>query len=211
MNKALKIFSILNKEYPLAKTALRFSNPWQILVATILSAQCTDTRVNIITKDLFKKYPHVEDYINMKPELLIKYIKSAGFYKNKSKSILGAAKMLKNDFKSKVPNTMDEMLALPGVARKTANVVLGSAYNTAEGIAVDTHVKRVTFRLGLTEEKNPDKIERDLMDQLPQNKWIMITFLLIEHGRAACRAPKPFCSECVLNKTCPKKGVIKSA
>lgn len=211
MNKTSKIFSILNKEYPLAKTALRFSNPWQILVATILSAQCTDTRVNIITKDLFKKYPDVEDYINMKPELLIKYIKSAGFYKNKSKSILGAAEMLKNDFKSNVPNTMDEILALPGVARKTANVVLGSAYNVTEGIAVDTHVKRVTFRLGLTEEKNPDKIERDLMDQLPQNKWIMITFLLIEHGRAVCKAPKPLCSECVLNKTCPKKGVTKSA
>lgn len=207
--KPLKIFSILCKEYPKAKTALKFSNAWQILVATILSAQCTDDRVNKITAELFKKYPTVDDYVKMKQNTLIKYIKSAGFYKNKSKSILGAAKKIKETFNGKVPRTLKEMITLPGVARKTANVVLGNAYNVVEGIAVDTHVKRLSYRLGLTREKNPDKIEQDLMKLYPEDKWHNVTYLLIEHGRAVCKAPTPACSKCVMAGLCPRTGVEK--
>lgn len=211
MDKHLKIFSILKKEYPDAKTALKFSNAWQILVATILSAQCRDERVNKITDKLFKEYPDVEDYVNMKQKQLIKYIKPAGFYNNKSKNILAAAKKIKKDFNGKIPETMDEITSIPGVARKTANVVLGNSYNIVEGIAVDTHVKRLSFRTGLTKEKNPDKIEKDLMKLYPESKWIKLTYLLIEHGRAICKAHKPDCVMCVLNKICPKNGVKREA
>ncbi len=210
MDKHLKIFSILKKEYPDAKTTLKFSNAWQILVATILSAQCRDERVNKITDKLFKEYPDIEDYVNMKQKQLIKYIKSAGFYNNKSKNILEAAKKIKKDFNGKIPETMDEITSVPGVARKTANVVLGNSYNIVEGIAVDTHVKRLSFRTGLTKEKKPDKIEKDLMKLYPENKWFKLTYLLIEHGRAICKAHKPDCVRCVLNKICPKKGVSRA-
>jgi len=210
MTNAQKIFDLLKKEYPQAQTALKFSNPWQILVATILSAQCTDDRVNIITKELFTKYPNISDYVGMKDEKLIKYIKSAGFYKNKSRSILASAEKIKKNFGGRVPKTMAGMTTLPGVARKTANVVLGNAYNVVEGIAVDTHVKRVTYRLGLTKETNPEKIEQDLMRLYSKDRWFTLTYILIEHGRAVCKAPAPVCSKCVLSKICHKKGVKKS-
>jgi endonuclease-3 len=207
---ALKIFSLLKKEYPNAKIALKYSTPWQLLVATILSAQCTDERVNIITDELFKKHPDLDDYVKMNQDTLITYIRPAGFFNNKSKSILNAAKKIKEKFKGELPKTMDEMLTIPGVARKTANVVLGNIYNVSEGIAVDTHVKRLSFRFDLTNQKVPEKIEKDLMKLYPKEKWYKLTYLFIEHGRAVCKAPTPTCSNCVLNKICPKKGVTKS-
>lgn len=207
MDKQKKIYSLLTKTYPRAEIALKYSTPWQLLVATILSAQCTDERVNIITENLFAEYPNVDDYINMKADELIKYIKSAGFYRNKSRSILESAKKIKKDFNGNIPKTMAEMVTLPGVARKTANVVLGNAYKVYEGVAVDTHVKRVSYRLGLTNEKNPDKIEQDLMNLYPKDKWYKLTYLIIDHGRAVCKAPAPICSKCALNKLCLKQGV----
>jgi len=206
-----EIYSRLQKKYPGAKTALRYKNPWQLLVATMLSAQCTDARVNTITARMFKEHPDLNDYINMTQKHLVSHIQSAGFYKNKSKNILAAAEKIKKDFNGKVPDNMNDLIKLPGVARKTANVVLGNAFGKNEGIAVDTHVKRVSFRLGLTKETIPDKIEQDLMKIYPKNKWFGVTHLLIEHGRETCKAPAPRCSECILKDICPKKGVNKSA
>jgi endonuclease-3 len=210
MPEQLEIYKILQKTYPDAKIALKYSTPWQLLVATILSAQCTDERVNMITKILFKDHPDLDDYIDLTQEELIKYVRSAGFYKNKSKSILNAAKKIKEKHNGDVPKTMAEMVHLPGVARKTANVVLGNAYKVYEGIAVDTHVKRLSIRLGLSKEKTPEKIEQDLMKLYPEDKWYNLTYLLIEHGRTICKAPTPICSECILKDTCPKIGVKKS-
>ncbi|MBN2407272.1 MAG: endonuclease III [Elusimicrobia bacterium] len=209
MNNSIRIYEILNKKYPEARTALNFNNAWQILVATILSAQCTDKRVNEITKELFRKYPDVDDYVNMKKDELVKYIRSAGFFNNKSKSILAAAKMISRDYGGRVPDNMKDMLIIPGVARKTANIVISSAYGVVEGIAVDTHVKRLSYRLGLTKENNPDKIERDLMKTYPKEKWYNINYILIEHGRATCKSQRPLCSVCELEKYCPKNGVDK--
>ncbi len=187
--------------------ALNFSNNWQLLVATILSAQCTDKRVNLITADLFRDYPELSDYLDMKPEKLIKYIRSAGFYNNKAKNILGSARMLQDSFQGEVPRNMKDILRLPGVARKTANVVLGNAYGVFEGIAVDTHVRRLSIRLGLSKEKTPVKIEKDLMLLFPQNKWFRLTYLLIEHGRAICQARKTECEKCQLLEICPQIGL----
>ena len=199
----LKIIEILDKEYPKTSTALHFSSPLEILVATILSAQCTDKRVNIVTKSLFKKYKTAQDYANADLAELEQDIRSTGFYRNKAKNIKNSGKLLVEKFGSKVPDTMEELLELPGVARKTANIVLSNAYGVIVGIAVDTHVRRLSQRLGLSENKNPDKIEQDLMKAVPKKEWKHITNLLISHGRAVCIARKPKCKTCVLNKLCP--------
>lgn len=200
---ALKIIEILEKDYPGAKTALHYSNPLEILVATILSAQCTDKRVNIVTKTLFKKYKNVKDYAEANLTELENDIRSTGFYRNKAKNIKNAARLMIEKFDSKVPNTMENLIELPGVARKTANIVLSNAYGIIVGIAVDTHVRRVSKRLGLTENSNPDKIEADLMKIVPKSHWKKITNLLISHGREVCTARKPKCAICHLNKICP--------
>ena len=201
--RVLRIIELLEKEYPRAKTALHYSSPLEILIATILSAQCTDKRVNMVTKSLFKKYKTAEDYANADLAELEQDIKSTGFYRNKAKNIKNAGQMLVEKFDSQVPNTMEEILELPGVARKTANIVLSNAYGVIEGIAVDTHVRRLSKRLGLTENKNPNNIERDLMQVVPKSHWKRITDLLIFHGRNVCMARKPKCDSCVLNKLCP--------
>jgi endonuclease-3 len=201
--RLMKIIKLLEKEYPKVKTALHYSSPLEILVATILSAQCTDKRVNIVTKSLFKKYKTPEDYANADLAALEQEIRSTGFYRNKAKNIKNAGKMLVEKFDSQVPRTMEEILELPGVARKTANIVLSNAYGVIVGIAVDTHVRRLSKRLGLTENTNPDKIEADLMQIVPESHWKSITNLLISHGRNVCQARKPKCSICTLNKICP--------
>ena len=198
-----KIIELLEEEYPKVKTALHYSSPLEILVATILSAQCTDKRVNIVTQSLFKKYRTVEDYANADLVELEQDIRSTGFYRNKAKNIKNAARMLVEKFGSQVPQTMEELIELPGVARKTANIVLSNAYGVIVGIAVDTHVRRLSKLLGLTENTNPDKIEKDLMQMVPESHWKSITNLLISHGRAVCVARRPKCSVCSLNKICP--------
>jgi len=204
-NKArvLKIIKLLEKEHPDAKIALHYKNPLELLVATILSAQCTDERVNIVTKSLFKKYKTAEDYANADLKELESDIKSTGFYRNKARNIKKSGQMLVERFNSQVPKTMEELLELPGVARKTANIVLSNAYGVVEGIAVDTHVRRLAKRLGLTENEDADKIEQDLMKNVPKKYWMRITDLLIFHGRKICIAKKPKCEICVLNKICP--------
>jgi endonuclease-3 len=177
------------------------------LIATILSAQCTDERVNQVTKTLFQKYRRPEDYVRVKIEEFEKDIRSTGFYRNKAKSIKGACKAIIESFDGKVPDTMEELIILPGVARKTANVVLGNAFGIAEGVVVDTHVHRLSNRLGLSSQKQPEKIEVDLMGSVPREEWIHFSHLLILHGRTTCKAIKPLCSECVLEYLCPKVGV----
>jgi len=202
--KVNQIIKILKKEYPKAKIALEFSNPLEILVATILSAQCTDERVNKVTKSLFKKYKTVQDYANADLKKFEQEIKSTGFYRNKAKNIISSAKMIIEKFNGKVPDKMEDLLTLPGVARKTANIVLGNAYGIVEGIAVDTHVRRLSQRLGFTKNDDPVKIEQDLMKIIPKSNWFIISYLLIEHGRKICDARKPNCSECVISDLCPK-------
>ncbi|HXX87517.1 MAG TPA: endonuclease III [Candidatus Acidoferrum sp.] len=201
--RVTKIIALLEKEHPDAKIALVYSNPLELLVATILSAQCTDERVNIVTKSLFKKYKRAEDYAEADLEELENEIRSTGFYHNKAKNIKAAGEMLVEKFDSQIPKTMDEILELPGVARKTANIVLSNVYGIVEGIAVDTHVRRLAQRLGLTENDDPVKIEQDLMNMVSKDKWMRLTDLLIFHGRRICTAKKPKCEECVLNKLCP--------
>jgi len=201
--RLLKIIELLEKEYPKTKIALHYSSPLEILVATILSAQCTDKRVNLVTPSLFKKYKTAKDYANANLAELEQDIRSTGFYRNKAKNIKNAGRMIVERFDSQVPQTMEEILELPGVARKTANIVLSNAYGVIVGIAVDTHVRRLSKRLGLTENTNPDKIEKDLMQIVPKSHWKSITNLLISHGRAVCDARKPKCGICCLNKICP--------
>ena len=201
--KVLKIIELLEKEYPEARIALNFTDPLELLIATILSAQCTDERVNIVTKMLFKKYRKAGDYANADLKELENDIRSTGFYRNKARNIKNAAQMLVEKFDSKVPRTMNEMLELAGVARKTANIVLSNAFNVVEGIAVDTHVRRVSHRLGLTKNEDPNKIEEDLMKIVPRDKWMRITDLLIFLGRRVCTAKKPKCEVCALNNVCP--------
>ncbi len=201
--RLLKIIELLEKEYPKAKTALHYSSPLEILVATILAAQCTDKRVNLVTPLLFKKYKTAKDYANADLAELEQDIRSTGFYRNKAKNIKNAGRMIVERFDSQVPQTMEEILMLPGVARKTANIVLSNAYSVIVGIAVDTHVRRLSKRLGLTDNTNPDKIEKDLMLIVPKSHWKSITNLLISHGRAVCDARKPKCRICCLNKICP--------
>lgn len=187
-NKAAKIVAKLKELFPEAKIALHYKNNWELLVAVILSAQCTDKKVNEVTADLFKKYRTLDDYVNADPREFEIDIRSTGFYRNKTKNILGAAKVVKKQFKGRVPKTMQEMLIIPGVARKTANVVLGTAYGVVEGIAVDTHVIRLSNLLGLTKHADPVKIERDLMELLPKEEWLGFTYRLIDYGRAYCPA-----------------------
>lgn len=198
-----KIIELLGKEYPDAKTALHYSSPLEILVATILSAQSTDKQVNVVTKSLFKKYKTAKDYADADLSELEQDIKSTGFYHNKAKHLKNAAKLLVEKYDGKVPQSMDKLVELQGVARKTANIVLSNAYGIVVGVAVDTHVKRLSQRLGLTDNTNPDKIEKDLMEIVPKSQWERITNLLIFHGRNVCTARKPNCKECTLNKLCP--------
>jgi endonuclease-3 len=198
-----KIIELLEKEHSDAKIALHYTNPLELLVATILSAQCTDERVNLVTQKLFKKYTRAQDYAKADPAELEQDIKSTGFYHNKARNIKKCCQLLVEKYNSKLPGTMEEMLELPGVARKTANVVLSNAYGVVEGIAVDTHVRRVTQRLWLTRNENPDKIEQDLMALVPKDKWMRFTDLMIFHGRRICTAKKPKCEICVVNHLCP--------
>ncbi|MGB9915178.1 MAG: endonuclease III [Candidatus Bathyarchaeales archaeon] len=201
--RVLKIIELLEKEHADAKIALNYTNPLELLVATMLSAQCTDERVNMVTKALFKKYKRAEDYAQANLKELEQDIKSTGFYRNKAKNLKKCCQMLVEKYNSQVPKTMDELLELPGVARKTANIVLTNAFGIVEGIAVDTHVRRLAQRLGLSDTDDPDKIEKDLMRIVPRDKWARITDLLIFHGRRVCTAKKPNCAGCVLNNICP--------
>jgi len=198
-----EIINVLRQNYPLSRTALKYETPLQILVATILSAQCTDERVNQITPSLFQKYETPADFARAKPEELEEEIKPTGFFRNKSKSIIRASKKMVEDFGGAVPDSMKELITLPGVARKTANIVLSSAFKKAEGIAVDVHVKRLSGRLGLSKENNPDKIEKDLMVIVPKKDWLDFNYMLVNHGRKICRARKPLCPSCALNHLCP--------
>lgn len=204
--KSNEIIRLLKKEYPENKIALESENPLDLLVATILSAQCTDERVNKVTPILFKKYRTAGDYANAKPNVFEQEIKSTGFYKNKTKSIIACCKELANKYNGKVPDNIEDLTKLPGVGRKTANVVLGNAYGIP-GIVVDTHAKRVSFRLGLTKNTDPEKIEFDLMKIIPKQDWIHFSNALIYHGRRVCDARKPKCDICALMGICPKVGV----
>jgi endonuclease-3 len=201
--RASKVLELLEKNYPNAEIALDYATPLQLLVATILSAQATDKQINMITPKLFKKYKTAGDYANADLEELEQYIKSSGFYHNKAKNIKNCCKTLVEKFHSKVPKTMNELIELPGVGRKTANIILTNAFGIVEGVAVDTHVGRLAQRLGLSENKDPNKIEADLMKIIPKDQWMRITDLLIFHGRRVCSAKKPNCAGCVLNRICP--------
>lgn len=203
--RVAEILRRLDEMYPQATCALVHHNPWQLLVATILSAQCTDKRVNEVTPGLFRKYPRIEDFAAVRQPVLAEDIRSTGFFNNKSKSIIGAAKKVLSDFGGKVPKTMEEMLTIPGAARKTANVVLGTAYGIPSGIVVDTHVQRVSLRLDLTREIDPGKIEGDLMKIIPRDRWILFSHQIIHHGRALCVARKPRCADCALEPICYAK------
>jgi endonuclease-3 len=198
-----EIIELLKKEHPDAKIALHYSDPLELLIATILSAQCTDKTVNEVTDILFKKYRSAEDYAHVNIRTLEREIRSTGFYHNKAKNLKKTAQIIAKQYNGQVPRTMDELLTLPGVARKTANIVLSNAYGIIEGIAVDTHVRRLSQRLGLSENDNPDKIEQDLMKIVPREQWPKFTDLLIFHGRRICAAKKPLCSKCVVNRLCP--------
>lgn len=202
--RARKIFEILKAEYPDAKIALDFSNPFQLLIATILSAQCTDQRVNIVTKDLFKKYKSPKDFLSVSNEELEKDIFSTGFYKQKAKSIKDCCRELVEKYDGKVPNDFNELVKLPGVGRKTASVVAGNAFGIP-AIAVDTHVRRLSNLLGFVDTDNPDKIEIRLKELLPENYWILSSHLLATHGRKVCIARRPKCGQCVIAKYCPSK------
>ena len=193
----------LKRAYPGAKCSLNHTNPFELLVATILSAQCTDERVNIVTADLFRKYGKPEDYLNVSPRELEKDIQSTGFFRNKTKSIQGASKVLTEQYGGQVPRTMEELLDLPGVARKTANVVLGNAFDIHAGVVVDTHVTRLSHRLGLTQQKTAEKIEQDLIPIVPKKDWVIFPHLMIYHGRKICKARNPLCAECTIEKQCP--------
>ena len=200
--RVAEILRRLERMYPNATCALHHSNPWELLVATILSAQCTDKRVNEVTPGLFAKYPTPRDFAAVRPEVLAQDIKSTGFFNNKAKSIVGAAKKVVGEFGGKVPRTMEEMLTIPGAARKTANVVLGTAYGIASGIVVDTHVSRISQRLDFTKNTDPVKIEQDLVKIIPRDRWVRFSHEVILHGRALCQARAPQCPACDLNNLC---------
>lgn len=202
-----EIIRRLKKAYPDAKCSLNYSTPFELLVATILSAQCTDERVNLVTQKLFQKYKSPADYLAVSDEELQEDIRTTGFFRNKTKSIKGTSKMLIANFGGRVPETMEQLLTLHGVARKTANVVLGNAFHITSGIVVDTHVSRVSQRLALTKEKTPKKIEQDLMKLVPKKDWVLFSHLLILHGRYVCKALRPDCPSCVLNDLCPSSTV----
>lgn len=201
--RSQKILTLLKFHYPDAKIILNYKNPWELLVAVILSAQCTDKTVNKITEKLFKKYKKVGDYTKTNQTEFEKDIRSAGFFRNKAKNILATAKLVMEKWGGEVPQTMEELISLPGVARKTASVIQGNAWGRVEGIAVDTHVLRLSQRLGFSQNKTPEKVEKDLMKLFPKKEWFKLTYLLIDHGRALCKAPKPLCQNCFLNKLCP--------
>ncbi|HWN09392.1 MAG TPA: endonuclease III [Pyrinomonadaceae bacterium] len=206
------IIRLLKRAYPDAKCSLNHSNAFELLIATILSAQCTDARVNIVTQDLFRKYRKPEDYLKVSTGELQQDIRTTGFFRNKTTSIQGTAKALTEQYGGVVPQTMPELLELPGVARKTANVVLGNAFGIHAGVVVDTHVTRLSHRLGLSEEKTAEKIEQDLIAIVPKKEWVIFPHLFIAHGRAICKARSPLCEECVVEKLCPssylKTGVM---
>jgi endonuclease III len=197
------VFRTLRKEIPEARTALEYGTPFQLLVATILSAQCTDERVNIVTKELFRKYPAPEDLARVPLALLEQEIRSTGFYRMKAKNVIGAADAIVKRFGGRVPENMDDLVSLPGVGRKTANVVLGQAFGIASGVVVDTHVQRLSHRLGFTKEETPEKIEEDLKRLFPAKDWIELGTLLILHGRRRCKARKPDCPSCPVSDRCP--------
>ena len=201
----------LKAEYPDVRTELDWSNPLELLVATILSAQTTDVQVNRVTKGLFAKYRKAEDYADAAPDVLEEDIRPAGFYRNKARSLRGMARALVEEHEGEVPRTMPELVALPGVGRKTANVVLGNAFGTNEGVVVDTHVRRVAGRLGLTESQDPVKIEQDLMGVVPEEDRTIFSHLLIFHGRRVCKARKPDCPNCILNDICPSARYYKGS
>ncbi|MFN7928658.1 MAG: endonuclease III [Blastocatellia bacterium] len=201
--KMSQILRLLKKTYPDAHCALHHTTALELLIATILSAQCTDERVNIVTADLFRKYRSAEDFVNAPREELEYDLRSINFFRNKAKSIQGSCQLILEEFDGQVPQTMEELLRLPGVARKTANVVLGNAFGIASGIVVDTHVARLSQRLGLTEQEQPEKIEKDLLALTPRKDWVMLPHLLIFHGRALCKARNPQCAACPLETLCP--------
>jgi endonuclease III len=203
--RVTRILAILDKMYPGVTCALHHANAWELLVATILSAQCTDKRVNMVTPGLFKKYPTIQDFAAAKPEELAQDIRSTGFFNNKSKSVIGAARKILTDFKGEIPRDIDQLLTVPGAARKTANVVLGTAFGIASGVVVDTHVQRISRRLDLTKETDPGKIEKDLVKIIPKQKWILFSHQIIHHGRALCIARNPRCAECQLEPLCYSK------
>jgi endonuclease-3 len=207
-----KIISLLKRAYPDAKCSLNYSNAFELLIATILSAQCTDVRVNIVTQDLFRKYHKPEDYLKVSEKELQRDIRTTGFFRNKTKSIQGTAKALIEQYRGRVPETMEELLELPGVARKTANVVLGNAFGISSGVVVDTHVTRLSHRLGLSAQKTAEKIEQELIGIVPKKDWVIFSHLLIAHGRTICKARNPLCAECILEKLCPssylKTGIM---
>ncbi|MBT3392613.1 MAG: endonuclease III [Elusimicrobiaceae bacterium] len=208
LKKYKEIIKILQKHYPEVDCALTHKNAYELLMSVILSAQCTDVRVNKTTPILFKKYPTVESMAEAKIFDVEKIVKPTGFYKNKSKSLIESSKKIIKNFGGEVPNSMEKLLTLRGVARKTANVVLGNWYKKSEGVVVDTHVKRLAFRMGLTKNRTPEKVEKDLMKLLPKTKWIWISHALIWHGRKICNARKPKCAICPLDKTCLKNDVL---
>ena len=197
-----EILQRLDERYPNVVCALHHNSAWELLVATILSAQCTDVRVNMVTPGLFQKYPTPDAFASLQPEDLEDDIRSTGFFRNKSKSLVGAARKVISDFGGDVPRTMDELLQIPGVARKTANVVLGSWYRIADGVVVDTHVQRISRRLELTKNEDPQKIEQDLMKVIPRDRWIAFSHQIIHHGRALCIARNPKCVDCPLENLC---------
>jgi len=199
------ILKTLDEMYPNVTCALHHSNAWELLVATILSAQCTDVRVNMVTPGLFRKYPTIRDFANAKQEEMAQDIRSTGFFNNKAKSVIGAAKTILANFGGEVPREMDQLLHVPGAARKTANVVLGTAFGIASGVVVDTHVQRISNRLDLTKESDPKKIERDLMKLIPKEKWIQFAHQIIHLGRGPCVARNPKCAACKLNSLCYAK------
>jgi endonuclease-3 len=204
-----KIFAALDQLFPRAECALSHENPFQLLVATILSAQCTDERVNKVTPELFRKYPAPQDFAALRPEVLEREIRSTGFFRNKAKSIIGASQTIAEKFEGQVPKTMEEILTLPGVARKTGNVVLGTAFGIPTGIVVDTHVFRIARRLKLSKQKTPEKVEQDLINLVPQDRWISFGHQVIWFGRKICQARKPLCAECPIEALCdaPDKTV----
>jgi endonuclease-3 len=205
--RTLEILARLHREYPDARCSLTFKTPFQLLVATILSAQCTDERVNMVTPALFKRFPKPADMAAARPEEMEELIKSTGFFRNKTKSLLGMSNALAEQHNGKVPDEMEDLVELPGVGRKTANVVLGNAFGKAEGVVVDTHVTRLSQRLGLTTNTDAVKIELDLMELVPRAEWTIVSHLFIDHGRAVCKAPTPRCEVCVLNDSCPSSRV----
>ncbi|MCD6109641.1 endonuclease III [bacterium] len=204
--RAKEIFIRLESIYKGAKCALHFTSAWELMVATILSAQCTDKRVNIVTPILFKRYPTVNDFAKAEKEKLQEYIHSTGFFRNKAKNIIGAANTVVDNFGGKVPDTMEKLVTIPGIARKSANVILYVWYGKNEGVVVDTHVKRLSNRLGLTKKENPVKIERDLMKLYPRKQWGKLSYYMVDHGRAICKAPTPKCADCKLKDICPSSG-----